>query len=59
MAMRITWQNLTLLLATGLGAGRVPKLPGTAGTLLGVLLYFELSTYSFSVSLLVTAVMSR
>ena len=55
--MQITWQKLTLLLATGLGVGRVPKIPGTAGTLLGMFLYFGLSAYSFSVYLLATVCM--
>ena len=31
-------------LALGFGSGMVPKLPGTAGTLAGVLIYFFLST---------------
>ena len=39
-------KNPVHLLALGLGAGCVPKLPGTAGTLVGVLLYFFLQHLS-------------
>ena len=43
--MRVTWQGLSVFLATGFGVGYCPKVPGTAGTLLGVVLYFGLSAY--------------
>ncbi len=33
------WKHPAHLLALGFGAGYVPRLPGTAGTLVGVLLY--------------------
>ena len=55
--MRIGWQTLTVFLATGFGVGRCPKIPGTAGTLLGGVLYFGLSTYPWSVYVLVMGIM--
>ena len=44
--MRVTWQGLTVFLATGFGVGYCPKIPGTVGTLLGAVLYFGLSAAS-------------
>jgi phosphatidylglycerophosphatase A len=40
------------LLATGCGSGYSPVAPGTAGTVVGVLLYFPLTCFSGSVYLL-------
>ena len=55
--MRTTWQALIVLLATGFGVGRCPKIPGTAGTLLGGILYFGLSAYPWSVYVLAVGIM--
>lgn len=55
--MRVTWQGPTVFLATGFGVGYCPKIPGTAGTLLGVVLYFGLSAYSWSVYVLALGIM--
>ena len=35
-------RSLILFLATGLGSGRVPRVPGTAGTVVGLLFYLLL-----------------
>lgn len=39
-------RRFILLLATGLGAGRIPHLPGTAGTAVGVIFYLLLRALS-------------
>lgn len=36
-------KKLIIQLATGLGVGRIPRVPGTAGTLMGVILYLILA----------------
>ncbi len=51
--MRAATRLLILTLATGFGTGYFPKAPGTAGTLLGAVLYFGLSAYAWSVYVLV------
>jgi len=48
---------LILALATGLGAGRCPKIPGTAGTLIGVLLYWALMGLPWSIYTLVVLIL--
>ena len=50
------WRNPVHLLAFGLGAGAVPKVPGTAGTLMAVPLYLLLRPLDPLGYLLVTAV---
>lgn len=55
--MRITWQGLTVFLATGFGVGYCPKIPGTVGTLLGAVLYFGLSAYPWSFYVLALGIM--
>ena len=50
-------RSLILFLATGLGTGRCPRIPGTAGTLLGVLLYFALKELSWASYVTVVGVM--
>jgi phosphatidylglycerophosphatase A len=48
------WKNPVHLLALGFGTGYVPNLPGTAGTLVGVLLYFFMQPLNVMIYLLVT-----
>ena len=55
--MRVTWQGLTVFLATGFGVGYCPKIPGTVGTLLGAVLYFGLSTHPWSLYVLTLGIM--
>lgn len=55
--MRVTWQSLTVFLATGFGVGYCPKIPGTVGTLLGAVLYFGLSAHPWSLYVLVLGIM--
>lgn len=50
------WRNPVHLLAFGLGAGAVPKVPGTAGTLLAVPLYLLIQPLGSFGYLLVLAV---
>lgn len=50
--MRPVMRSLVLALATGFGTGYCPKAPGTAGTLLGAVLYFGLSAHAWSVYVL-------
>ncbi len=55
--MRVTWQRLTVFLATGFGVGYCPKFPGTAGTLLGATLYFGLSKHPWYIYALALGIM--
>lgn len=48
------WKHPAHLLALGFGTGYVPKLPGTAGTLVGVLLYFIMQPLNVIIYLVVT-----
>lgn len=48
-------RRFILFLATGFGSSRLPKIPGTAGTVVGVLLYLllkDLSPVSYGLTLL-------
>ncbi len=47
-------QRIVYNLAIGFGAGRLPKAPGTYGTLVGVLIYLPLSLLSLPVYLAIT-----
>lgn len=52
------WKNPVHFIACGFGVGSIPVMPGTFGTLLGVLLYWVLHTlpvvtYSFVVAVLI------
>ncbi|OGP09360.1 MAG: hypothetical protein A2048_09425 [Deltaproteobacteria bacterium GWA2_45_12] len=47
-------KSLIKFLATAFGAGYVPKIPGTIGSLWGVLLFYILSAYPFWYQILVT-----
>lgn len=51
------WQDPVHFLALGLGTGYVPKLPGTAGTLVGVLLYFFMQPLDLIAYLVITTVL--
>ena len=55
--MRAVARSLVLTLATGFGTGYCPKAPGTAGTLLGAVLYFGLSAHIWSVYVLAVGAM--
>jgi phosphatidylglycerophosphatase A len=48
-------ERLVYYLAIGFGAGRLPKAPGTYGTLVGVLIYLPLSLLSLPLYLMITA----
>lgn len=50
---RPDWRNPVHLLAFGFGSGAAPRAPGTAGTLLAVLLYLPMASLSWPVYLLV------
>lgn len=43
-------------IALGFGAGYMPKMPGTAGTLVGILLYYPIASLSLSVYFLLTTI---
>jgi phosphatidylglycerophosphatase A len=49
------WKTPVHLLALGLGTGYVPKLPGTAGTLVGVLLYIFMQPLNVMIYLVITS----
>ncbi len=54
---RSVWRNPVHFLAFGFGSGAAPKAPGTAGTVIAVIIYIALPTMSlliYSVFLLVT-----
>ena len=51
------WRNPVHLLALGLGSGYVPKLPGTAGTLVGVLFYYFMQPLDVIVYLVITIIL--
>ena len=51
------WKHPAHLLALGFGTGYVPKLPGTAGTLIGVLIYYFMQPLNVIVYLGITSVM--
>jgi phosphatidylglycerophosphatase A len=50
------WRNPIHLLAFGFGSGLAPKAPGTAGTAVGLLIYFLLPNMSWPVYLVFLAV---
>lgn len=47
--MKVIHDSLVKILATGFGLGYVPRMPGTMGSLLGVLIYLLLKDNPFSV----------
>lgn len=51
------WKHPAHLPALGFGTGYVPRLPGTAGTLVGVLFYFFMQPLHVTVYLLITSVL--
>jgi phosphatidylglycerophosphatase A len=51
------WKHPAHLPALGFGTGYVPRLPGTAGTLVGVLFYLFMQPLHVTVYLLVTSVL--
>lgn len=51
------WKHPVHLLALGFGTGYVPKLPGTAGTLVGVLFYFFMQPLDVVIYLAITSVL--
>jgi phosphatidylglycerophosphatase A len=51
------WKHPAHLPALGFGTGYVPGLPGTAGTLVGVLFYFFMQPLHVTVYLLITSVL--
>ena len=53
--LTVLLQRITYYCAIGFGSGRLPKAPGTFGTLVGVLLYLPLSTLSLPVYLAITS----
>jgi len=50
-------KNPIHLLALGFGTGCVPMMPGTIGTLVGVLFYLPMQTLSWSIYIGVTVVL--
>lgn len=50
------WDRVAIVIATGLGSGYAPFAPGTAGSALGLLLFWPLSWTSISVQVAVTLV---
>jgi phosphatidylglycerophosphatase A len=51
------WKHPVHLLALGFGTGYVPKLPGTAGTLIGVVFYFFMQPLNEIFYLAITSVL--
>lgn len=51
------WKHPAHLLALGFGTGYVPKLPGTAGTLVGVLFYILMQPLNVFIYLAITSVL--
>lgn len=54
---RQIFSNPVYLLAFGFGSGLSPRAPGTAGTLVGVIIYVLLTPVAFWLYLLITAVL--
>lgn len=51
------WKHPAHILALGFGSGYVPNLPGTAGTLIGVLFYFFMQPLNLVIYLVITSVL--
>ncbi len=55
--LRPRTRTLILALATGFGVGKCPRIPGTAGTVLGVLLYLALAELSWASYVLMVGIL--